>query len=142
MVQKGGGSLRYHSIQFPNGMIITGHSRCCAALRHFTTGIIPLGSPLLTLSAQLSIGLYKHSTGIIPTINPPLCYSIMVYRLLFLLIYTLIILIFGSVLLCEGAENLPTIMEFDNLHITENLKLAKDDEFEVVNEFLYRQLVG
>jgi hypothetical protein len=72
-----GGRLNYHSVQFPNGMLITGHSRCCAALRHFTSGIIPFGSPLLTHSAQSSINLraQNYTTGATPSINPLVSYS-------------------------------------------------------------------
>jgi hypothetical protein len=50
----------------------------------------------------------------------------MFYRLLFLLFYALIILISGNVLLCEGTGELPVLMEFSNLHLSESLKLAKD----------------
>ena len=54
------GGLYYHSVQLPNGTIITGHSRCCAGLRHYSKGIIPTVNPLviysdLTNSSTLSM---------------------------------------------------------------------------------------
>jgi hypothetical protein len=49
--------------------------------------------------------------------------------MLFLLLFSLLQLLFYlfslNAILCEGADDLPTLMQFSDLHLTESLKAAR-----------------
>jgi len=82
------------------------------------------------LSLVLIVSIYVTLTLFAPLMSPNTSHKmsifiIFTFSLLLALFTVLLSLLFSNILLCENVEELPTIMEINNLHLTESLKEAR-----------------